>query len=137
MPDTKSGHIYRRGFTPGKRPKLSIQEVMDLIQSGVIEVNLLTAEVTKNGRVLKPTIVGRNDKNGTRYRIEICHNGGKRTILRNRLVYMAELGRVIPDDLFIHHVNEDRYDDRAANLIGLSEHDHKKLHAAGVEETPF
>lgn len=116
------------------RPTINDQGLLDLLEMGTITVDLNTADVFKRGELLTATIVGKDGKNGTRYRLEIYHQERRRTIVRSRLVYMAGTMQLIPDKHEIHHLNGDRYDDRWANLICVSIRDHLKIHAMETEE---
>lgn len=120
-----------------RRKTLSDMTLLTLLNDGEIQVDLYSCDVWKSGRLLKPTIVGRDGKNCTRYRIEICHFGCKRSIVRSRLVYMAGARILIPKGFEIHHRDEDRYNDSFANLIMLTTQDHLKLHTVEAGECPF
>lgn len=111
-----------------RRERIADAELLEWLMDGTLSVNIQNAQVTFRGRILKPTFVGRDDRNGTRYRIEIRHSGRKRSIVRARLVYMAGNLQTIPNGYEIHHQDEDRYNDAFANLVLLTEEDHKKIH---------
>lgn len=51
------------------------------------------------------------------------------TQFRSRHVYAYWFGAV-PDGFEVHHLNGDRTDDRADNLIALSPRDHRRIHAS-------
>lgn len=117
------------------RGSITNQELLYLLEQKILIVDLATAKLYKLGKEIVPTIVGREGVNGTRYRFEICHDGKKRTICRSRMVYMAGSGFEIPRGFEVHHLNEDRYDDRWNNLVMLTEADHRKIHCQVKE--PF
>lgn len=119
------------------RERIDDASLLDLLLSGDLYVDLETAEVWKNGKLLVPSLVGTENKNGTRYRLEICHENGKRTITRARLVYLAGSLTPIPEGFEIHHIDKDRYNDCWDNLIAVSHLDHLKLHQVGVSDVPF
>lgn len=103
-------------------------ELLELLVCGILEVDIKTAEVKCRGKLLKPTIVGTAEVNGTRYRLSIRSEGRKRSIVRSRLVYMAATLQVIPEGYELHHVDGDRYHDSFHNLVLITIEDHLKLH---------
>jgi hypothetical protein len=102
-------------------------------------VNLETAEVYRLDKQLKPTLVGTEGKNGTRYRHEIYYDGHKRTIVRAKLVYLAGSLQALIKGHVIHHLDEDRYNDVWGNLVSVSNVDHDKMHYTTeiLGDTPF
>lgn len=107
---------------------ISDETLLELIVSGVLTVDINSAECSRDGRPLKATVVGTAGRNGTRYRFEIRSKGKKRSILRSRLVYLAGTGKPIPDGFEIHHIDGNRYNDSFSNLVAVSRVDHSKLH---------
>ena len=104
------------------------QQILDWLNTGWLEVNSETIEVKFRGRKLKPTFVGKDNVNGTRYRIELRSLGKKRTIVRSKLVWMSVHRQVLQKDWEIHHKDEDRYNDRGDNLEAMHKDDHYELH---------
>lgn len=114
-----------------KLPSLPDSAILDLIRSGELVVDHVLATCSRNRKHKVATIVGRDDRNGTRYRYELRVCGyNKRTISRARLVYMAATDALIPEGFEVHHLDGDRYNDAFSNLICVSKVDHLKLHNA-------
>lgn len=116
---------------------VSDDEIISMIESGEIVVDLSNGNVTRNGKPKAATVVGDDSKNGTRYRYEFWIGSRRRTILRSKLVYMAGTGKPVPEGFEIHHLDEDRYNDAFFNLIAVSTEDHLKIHRQAAEAVPF
>lgn len=56
------------------RDRITDEDLLDWLVDGTLVVDIKTTQVTCRGRVLKPTIVGRDDRNGTRYQVSIRHS---------------------------------------------------------------
>lgn len=119
-----------------KRPSIPDADLLEMLETGLLQVDLNTGVVTKEGRILKPTIVGTDGKNGTRKRIEICNRGRKRSIVLAKLIYMAGNKMIVPTGFEVHHIDEDRYGDRFSNLIMLTHSDHRKMHSVQPDVLP-
>lgn len=125
-------------MTDSRYRPIDDSEILSLIESGEIAVDLDTAQIFKGSRELVPRLVG-CESSGYRYLVEIYWDGGRRGIVRARLVYMAGSRKVIDPGVEIHHLDSDSHNDIWSNLIALSVPDHKKLHAfySSEEEVPF
>ena len=55
--------------------------------------------------------------------------GKLRHVLEHRLVMEQKLGRILLKDEVVHHINGNKKDNRAENLLLLTQSEHKKLHA--------
>lgn len=119
-----------------KRESIPDAEILEMLETGLIKVDLNTGVVAKGDKVLQPTIVGTDGKNGTRKRIEICNKGRKRSILLAKLIYMAGNKMIVPTGFEVHHIDKDRYGDRFSNLIMLTHSDHRKMHSVQPDELP-
>lgn len=68
---------------------------------------------------------------GRRYVIVIHDDGSKRQLLYSRHLMEQHLGRQLGRDEHVHHVNEDKTDDRLENLQVESLSDHSRHHSTG------
>jgi hypothetical protein len=66
------------------------------------------------------------------YRYMLQHNHPKKTkkgyVAEHRLIAEQKIGRFLNDDEDVHHINENKLDNRPENLIVLSKSEHMKLH---------
>lgn len=86
-------------------------ELLMLINWGELRVTDLESRqptVIHRGRQLKPTLMGTENVNGTRYRVEIRRKMRKRTIALAKLVWMFVHRKVVGREENIHHKDEDR-----------------------------
>lgn len=50
-------------------------------------------------------------------------------VLLHRVLKENELGRLLDDDEIVHHVNNDKKDNRAKNLVVMNGKEHNRLHS--------
>ena len=67
-------------------------------------------------------------KTNPRYGFSLRIDGRRRTIVRNKLVWLSGARREVPDGFEIHHRDENRLNDEWSNLICIYGDDHRKLH---------
>ena len=136
----KLNHKVNPKTTPSKT--IPDEEILELLNSKILTVNLETTEVKYKGRK-KPPFATPQSNTTNRYKIHLYlgnsrrPNYRRRTISLARLVYLAGTLKIIPDGHEIHHLDEDSQNDRFSNLICLSKEDHDKLHAYEEEQIPF
>lgn len=113
------------------------ERIIELIDEGLIEVDLDTAEVVVRGVALKPQLIGgdRRQPEHKRWTYGLRFDGQRRTIVRSKLVYLAGARIPIPQGFEIHHLDEDKNNDGWSNLIMVTMADHRKIH--NQEEIPF
>lgn len=126
--------MSRRGAP--KLPRLSDEQVLTLLTSEVYTVCPDTAEVARDGKPIKPVSLKRQPG---RYFVRLYGLGGVRTIMRNKLAWMAGAKALVPAGFEIHHDDENHSNDAWHNLICLHALDHRKQHARcqQPEEVPF
>ena len=70
----------------------------------------------------------KHKKNSKGY-VQINFKG--KNIPRSRAVIQVEFNCILPKEIHIHHINENKQDDRLKNLAVLRDYDHLSLHSAG------
>lgn len=126
-------------------------EILQLILDGRIVVkyrNRRNPVIYQNGKALTADLVY-GSRSGTlpRYRVRIYKKrlrrspkrGRKpieRTIVRSKIVWMFVHKRCVPYGHELHHLDEDRLNDRAKNIVDWTEQQHKEYHN-GYEDVPF
>ena len=73
-------------------------------------------------------------------RVDLFHDGLRRSVHVSQLVWMWGTGAVIPEGFEIHHRDEDPHNNDYENLICVHRRDHPKLHRSKnepEEEVPF
>jgi len=99
--------------------------------------------VTKNGEVFKGNrrLAQRiNFRNGCQHgdpRVDLHHQGVRKSMSVSHLVWMQHARQVIPDGWEIHHRNGDCTNNSWENLVCLHALDHYKEHYNLVDEVPF
>jgi len=88
-------------------------DVLHRLQHGLMTVDLNTLEVKSWHARRKRMEAKKPNQNRGRWRFVL---GGKRTIYRNKLVWMAAHKQLVPQGMVVDHVNGDRTDDRLLNL---------------------
>lgn len=63
-----------------------------------------------------------------RFRWSICDSGRQRRIACARMIWTAYHRQLIPPDHFIHHHDEDRFNDSIFNLVLVSSSEHRSIH---------
>lgn len=111
-------------------------DVLALLKCGAYRVDVHTGEVFTRGGA--PACIDHSGKRQLRASVILQAPGGKRRkIAVGKLVWMAATGTTIPDGWHVHHVNENRFDNRFANLMCVHTLDHAKLHAASEAPIPL
>jgi hypothetical protein len=105
-----------------KKPKITDNDILKMIKSGEIKVDLETGDVRRNGRLLK----GCNGRGRCEDRLgyHISVNGNRRMIVAGKLVWMAGARRILPEGFVVHHIDEDIYNNTWMNLIAVLDQDH-------------
>jgi len=67
--------------------------------------------------------------NGYIGRVVVLPDGKRTTQLQHRVVMEDHLGRSLRSDAHVHHINEDKSDNRVENLSVMSASDHAKEHS--------
>lgn len=101
-------------------PDSTLAQLMD---AGTIEIvdGLTSPRVIVRGREIKPELNVQSGRGrfmydgGERYRVQIRHNGKRRKITLNRIVWLWYFG-IIPDNCDVHHGDAGRLVDGLANL---------------------
>jgi len=75
----------------------------------------------KNGKYI--LVIAPKNYSGMKYRERYCYE--------HHLVWWENTGEIISDGEVIHHINDDKYDNRFENLQKMSVEEHNKLHATG------
>ena len=115
------------------KPKhVSDEELIRLLDEGIIKVDLETTELWVNGNKIAPYLNGADNRGGQedhkRWSFGLRIDGRRRTITRSKMVYLAGSRKLIPLGNEIHHKDEDNENDKWSNLISVSFEDHKKFH---------
>ena len=61
---------------------------------------------------------------------ESSMSDSKGYVYTHRLVVSKSLGRILSKDEVVHHINEDKQDNRIQNLQLMTHREHKRLHAS-------
>jgi hypothetical protein len=105
-------------------------EVLDMLNDGVIRVEALdTARprvIGKSGRPLTPQWHEGNDS--PRLCVYIRSGGIKRTIVLNKLVWMADRRLVVPRGFCVHHRDLNYENNAASNLVCMDIRGHQFIH---------
>jgi len=119
------------------REPITDAELLEWIESGTMVVRDPDSEDPElwfRGRKLKPELIRRNGRmeargdGPERWTWVIRHAGRKRRIVRSKLVWLACKRELVPDGHILHHVNENRLDDRISNLECVDTDSHYALH---------
>jgi hypothetical protein len=120
-----------------KREPITDAELLAWIESGLMVVcdpDSDNPTLQFRGRKLKAEIIRRNGRRESRgcgpERLTwvVRHNGRKRRVVRSKLVWFACKRQLVPQEHILHHVNENRTDDRISNLECVHEDEHYALH---------
>ena len=107
--------------------------IVELMLAGKIEIRneFTSPEVYTNGRLRTLEFNEQGGRGrisgGSRWRINIKHNGHQRRIMLSRLLWLWYF-LAIPPGHEIHHCNEIGTDDRIGNLACWTEAQHKLFH---------
>jgi hypothetical protein len=115
--------------------KMTQKELLEIIQLGIVSVDLQTGNVIKNGHILKNFCFP--GKNFDRPLVRIYHCAKLIRILVHQIVWIAGTGREIPPGFEIHHMDEDPTNNKFENLICVSRADHMKLHGMLIDDGSF
>lgn len=122
-----------------KYPFASMDDVLQWIRAGVFVVR--GDEVFKGDRKLA---VRRNTRRRCNNhegdpRVDLWHDGKRRSCHISQLVWMSCSDAVIPAGWEIHHIDEDPDNNEFSNLVCVHPVDHAKLHSTidQEEEVPF
>jgi len=116
-----------------KTPTASIETVFrwfEEFEEGVFQVLADPIEVYKGERKLAQRINLRQRMDDGDARVDLWHEGLRRSCHVSQLVWMVNAGMPIPKGFEIHHLNEDIHDNHFANLVCVHSLDHAKLHGA-------
>lgn len=106
------------------------EEVLSLLRRGVYEVDLVTAEVFREGKKLKTS------PNSKGYqKLTLAEHPQRRHILLHKFIWMAGTMSCAPPSFEVHHRDENKDNNSFSNLLCVHSVDHAKLH--GEEDLPF
>lgn len=116
-----------------KSPTASMKDVVRWINDGVFRVE--DGRVFKGDKELAQRVNIRNRCKHGDPRVDLWHEGKRRSCHVSALVWIANTGEGIPTGFEIHHRDEDPMNNDWDNLIAVHSLDHPKLHR--LEEVPF
>lgn len=121
----------------GGAPTADKATVLRWIQEGVFRVE--DGKVFKGDKELTQRENTRQRCDHGDPRVDLWHEGLRRSIHVSALVWMFHTGCVVPNGFEIHHWNEDINDNSWENLYCLHSMDHAKIHNLDTEdaEIPF
>ena len=113
-------------------------EVLRWITEGVFQIERgEETRIIKNGQELVQRINKRKNSHRGDPRVDLWHEGKRRSCNVSHLVWMLCTGRVIPEGFEIHHADEDPLNNSFENLVCVHPLDHGKLHNQVGDEVPF
>lgn len=122
-----------------KTPTATIEQVFDWLLHGVFTFD--QGEVYKGDKLLAQR---ENLRNRCEYgdpRVDLWHEGKRRSCHVSQIAWMIGAGQPIPKGFEIHHIDEDPYNNNFYNLVCVHSLDHPKLHGEAPtndeDEIPF
>ena len=103
-------------------------EILRLIQTGWLVVCIHTLEVWHYNQHRKKMCLRKPQAHEKSGRVRYCFGKKRRTVYRNKLVWMQTYQRVVPEGYYIDHVDEDCLNDAPKNLQLMA---YKESHQQG------
>ena len=125
------GYPWDRGiFNENKMHKSTLaskETILQWLKEGIFTLHE-GGRIYKGTRCLTQRINKRNRMKNGDPRVDLSHESKRRSCHVSHLVWMINVGIVIPKDFEIHHRDEDPLNNNFENLICIHALDHVKLH---------
>ncbi len=121
----------------------TMEQVSSWINDGIFKV--ISDEVYKcaKGKLDKKLSTRINHRNRCTHgdlRVDLCHQGLRRSLHVSQVIWMYHTKCCIPKGFEVHHIDEDHENNDFNNLLLVHAIDHAKLHKifnSQLEEVPF